>query len=148
MDALLADASRDPGDGLQAVLGERFELWRALVAAVERMGGRGGWRWEGPKHGWSWKSKRAGKPFLTLVPEPGAFRALVVLGRDDAAAAAALPLGPRMRATYDGARQYPDGRWLFQTVETAEDVDDLVLLLRLKLPPTVRARFDALPGAE
>ncbi len=144
---LFADATREPGEAeLAAALGRRAALWRELETQAEAMGARGGWTWDGPKYGWNWRMKRSGKPFLSLTPAVGGFRALVILGRDASVEAATLPLGPGMRATYDAARQYPDGRWLFHPIESDEDVRDMLLLLRLKLPPTIRARFAAAAG--
>ncbi len=98
--------------------------------------------WGGPKYGWEWKAKRAGKPFATFTPKAGVFVVLVIHERAEAAVAAAIPLAPRLRRTYESARQLPDGRWLFHETEFEEEVADLVALLRLKLPPTVRARLD------
>jgi hypothetical protein len=129
VDALLA-AGRDP--------------WHRLMREVEAMGGRGEWVWGGARYGWEMKARRAGKPFLTLSPHAGSFQALVILGRADCMAAESLPLGPRVRATYEAARQFPDGRWLFHEVESDRDAADLAALLRLKLPPTIRSRNE--PG--
>ncbi len=135
-------------DALGDALGPSVGFWRDLVGRAETMGARGEWSWDGPKNGWSWRMKRAGKPFLSLAPRSRGFRALVILGREQAEQATSLPLGQRVRATYDSARQYPDGRWIFHFVECAEDVRDISLLLRLKLPPTIRARFELTVPAE
>jgi hypothetical protein len=129
-------------DAVEKQLGTRAGLWHELVRQIEAMGARGQWVWGGPKYGWEWKAKRAGKPFATLTPKTGVFVVLVILGRTEAAAAAAITLAPRLRRTYESARQFPDGRWLFHETEPKEEVADLVALLRLKLPPTVRARLD------
>lgn len=129
-------------DAVERLLGRRAGLWQDLVHKIEAMGARGEWVWGGPKYGWEWKAKRAGKPFATLTPKAGLFVVLVILGRADATAAAAIPLAPRLRETYEAARQFPDGRWLFHETESEEEVADLVALLRLKLPPTVRVRLE------
>jgi len=129
-------------DAVEKLLGTRAGLWQELARKIEAMGARGEWVWGGPKYGWEWKAKRAGKPFATLTPRTGVFVVLVILGRAESAAAAAITLAPRLRRTYESARQFPDGRWLFHETESEEEVRDLVALLRLKRPPTVRARLD------
>jgi hypothetical protein len=133
-----AAPSRGVVDGL---LGARRDCWHDLLRNVEAMGALGGWVWGGPRYGWEWKARRAGKPFITLTPHAGGFKAMIILGPADAMAAASLPLGPRVRATYETARQFPDGRWLFHEVEAKPEVADLIKPLHLKLPTTVRERL-------
>jgi len=140
----LFDPSSSPSpDAVRAIVGPAAPLWDALVARVEAMGACGAMTWEGPKYGWSLKYRRAGRPFTTLSPRPGAFQALVILGREQVDEVAALALGAHVRDLFDAAHQYPDGRWLFIAVETAQDVDDVVALLETKLPPTIRVRLAA-----
>ena len=71
-----------------------------------------------------------------------AFVALVVLGREQAEAAATAPLTARARRTFEEAKQLHDGRWLFLRIETTEDIGDVLALLALKLPARVRAAVE------
>jgi hypothetical protein len=140
----LFDPTAPPVEGVvEDLLGRNVGAWHELLGRCAAMGAPAEWAWGGPKYGWEKKARRAGKPFATLTPHPNGFRALIVLGRADSEAAAALPLGPGVRSTYESARQLPDGRWLFHEVESDGDVADLVALLMLKLPPTIRARMAA-----
>jgi hypothetical protein len=128
-------------ESLVGALMDATELWDGLTEQLRlQMGARGTWAWGGPKYGWEQRFKRAGRPFVTLTPEGGAFTALVILGREEAERAGRLSLGERARRTYDDARQYHDGRWLYLRVETANDAADVRALLLEKLPPTLRAR--------
>jgi hypothetical protein len=137
------DPAAPPSPGaVDILLGARRKPWHDLLREVEAMGALGAWTWGGPRYGWEWKARRGGKPFITLSPHSGGFQALIILGTADSNAAAGLRLGPRVRATYQSARVFPDGRWLFHEVEADPEVADLVTLLRLKLPPTIRARLD------
>jgi len=139
---LLFDAGTMPThEAVRPVLGAAADWWDVLVARVEAMGARGSFTWEGPKYGWSLKYARAGRPFVTLSPGGGGFRALVILGHAQVEEVPMLPLGPHVRAVFDTARQYPDGRWLFTPVESAADVADIATLLRTKLPPTIRSKI-------
>ena len=138
----LFDPSSPPSpDAVRAIVGPTAPLWDALVTRVDAMGACGAMTWEGPKYGWSLKYARAGRPFTTLSPVDGGFKALVILGRGQVEEVPGLPLGAHVRGIFDGAHQYPDGRRLFIPVESAEDVADIVALLETKLPPTIRAKL-------
>jgi hypothetical protein len=139
---LLFDAERPPThEALRPLLGDAAAWWDELVRRTEAMGARGTFTWDGPKDGWSLRYVRAGRPFVTLSPREGGFRALVILGRSQVEEVPALHLGRHVHGVFDDARQYPDGRWLFIPVESAADVADIVALLETKLPPTVRAKL-------
>lgn len=140
----ILDPKAAPGSAaVDGLLGDRSELWRRLAQRIEALGGRGTWTWGGPKYGWELKFKRGVKPFATLTPKSGGFVVLIVLGRAEVGLVDPRTLGDRMRGTFEGARQLPDGRWLFHAVDSAADVADAAALLELKLPPTVRARLAA-----
>jgi hypothetical protein len=128
---------------VHAALGEAAtELWDEIVQVLEHdLGARRRYRWDGRRSGWSVPFTRAGRPFVTLTPEHGAIAALVVLGRAEADAAAGLPLGQQVRDLFASSSQLHDGRWLFLTIASREDMEDLVRLLTVKLPPRIRARL-------
>jgi hypothetical protein len=145
---MAVDPLFDPGAApmpgvVRSIVGPTAPLWDTLVGRFEAMGARGAFTWEGPKYGWSLKYTRAGRPFVSLTPVPGGFRALVILGRAQVDEAPALPLGAHVRGIFDAARQYPDGRWLLIPVESEQDAADVVALLETKLPPTIRAKLAA-----
>ena len=136
------DGRTEPSAGaLDRLPAERAGLWRQLTQRIEDFGGVGQWVWGGPKYGWERKFKRGVKPFATLTPKPDGFVALVILGRAEVSAVDPVELGEHMRATFEGARQFPDGRWLFHPIESERDVADTAAVLALKLPPTLRARL-------
>jgi hypothetical protein len=128
---------------IRAVLGEAVAgVWTELAATLERdFGARWQHRWDGPRSGWSVAYRRAGRPFVTLTPEAGAIGALVVLGRTEAEAAGGLPLGEQVRDLFASSEQLHDGRWLFLTIATHDDLEDLLRLLTVKLPARVRAKL-------
>lgn len=128
---------------VRTIIGPAAPLWDDLVGRVEAMGARGTMNWEGQKYGWALKYARAGRPFVSLTPGVGGFRTLVILGRAQVDEVPGLALGAHVGGIFDAARQYPDGRWLFIPVETAQDVADIVALLETKLPPTIRAKLAA-----
>lgn len=125
-------------------LGPAAPLWRELVTRLTReYGGQMAFRWEGARNGWCVPVKRAGRALVTLTPRYGAVRAMVVLGRQEADLAGALALGGQVREAFQTAPQLRDGRWLFLTIASEDDLHDLLALLVVKLPPTVRRRLEA-----
>jgi hypothetical protein len=129
-----------------AAIGEVAPLWRELVNRLTReIGAKSTFRWDGRNYGWSLPFTRAGRSFVTLTPQSGGMQALVVLGRHEADMARALPLNGLTRAIFEASPQLHDGRWLFLSIGSHDDLDDLLKLLTVKLPPRVRVRVaDAL----
>ncbi|MGA3029326.1 MAG: DUF3788 family protein [Candidatus Limnocylindrales bacterium] len=142
-DAIFDQRVEPSRTALQELLSIRSGLWLLLARRIEELGGRGAWAWGGAKYGWELKFRRGARPFATLTPKPNGFVILIVLGRAEVAAVDPAALGEGVRSTFEGARQLPDGMWLFHSVESERDVADAVALLELKLPPTVRARLAA-----
>lgn len=138
------DPNHAPTDHeIRAALGEEVGgLWAQLAAVLERdLEARPLPRWDGPRSGWCVAYRRAGRPLVTLIPETGAIGAVVVLGRVEAEAAGGLPLGEQVRDLFASTEQLHDGRWLFLTIGTHDDLDDLLRLLTVKLPARVRAKL-------
>ena len=86
-------------------------------------------------YGWDLKYRKGGQTLVSLTPDHDSFTALVVLGAKETEAARELDLGEHVRAVFEEARQYHDGRWLFVSVASERDVDDVMRLLRLKRRP-------------
>jgi hypothetical protein len=134
-----AEPPREPT--LHEALGGAAERWEGMVARLQAMGARGTWAWGGTRYGWEMRFRRAGRPFTTLTPRVGVFVALVILGREDAARAEQLTLGDYVRHAIRTTPQLRDGRWLFLSVATPRELDDVLALLTLKLPPRERRRL-------
>ena len=137
------DRSTPPADrDLLAALGDAAARWSRLARTLRELGAHATARWDGPRSGWCVAYRRAGRPFVTLTPRAGGFDALVVLGRAEADAARGLPLGEGTREAFVDSPQLRDGRWLFLSIGSDADADDLLRLLSVKLPARVRARLD------
>jgi len=87
------------------------------------------------KQGWDIRYRKSGRTLITLTPEKGAVRILIVLGREESEKALSMKneLSSKMLRFIENTKQLHDGRWLwirlFQTKE-AEDVERLVLMKR------------------
>lgn len=134
------DRSTPPDEtSLLAVLGDAARRWERLTTLlVERAGARSAPRWDGARDGWCMPFRRAGRPLVTLTPRSGGFDAMVVLGQAEADAARGLRLGESTRRAFLDSPQLRDGRWLFLSIGSDENLNDLVRLLCVKLPMRLR----------
>jgi hypothetical protein len=140
---LLLDPTTAPtARELAASLGSTRPLWDRLVSwMLETYGLTGEPLFTTREDGWALRFRRSGRALLTLQPlADGRFKALVVLGPSVWDQVAGVGLGSVVKAAWDGAHPYPDGRWLFLAVDDDETVDDIERLIALKSPPPRRVR--------
>lgn len=137
----LADKSAPPDDAtIRDWIGpDAFVQWNALrgwIAAAYPGVFTPDWIYGGRKHGWSLRYRKS-KAFCTLLPERGAFSAVVVLGRAEREKVEARRdrLSPRLMALYEKAETLHDGKWLKIGVSSAEELKEVTELLALKRVP-------------
>jgi Protein of unknown function (DUF3788) len=89
------------------------------------------------KEGWDVRYRKSGKTLVTLTPEKGAVRILMVLGREESAKALSMQkyLSSKMYKSIENTKQLHDGRWLWVRMFEAIDAEDLKKLLPLKRRP-------------
>jgi len=89
------------------------------------------------KHGWDVRYRKSGKTLVTLTPEKGAVRILMVLGREESAKALSMQneLGPKMYKLIENTNQLHDGRWLWIRLFQTKDAEDIEKLLPIKRKP-------------
>ena len=131
------DPNHEPSPAeIAAALGPVATLWDSLTAYVEESYGvEPTYGRPSKRYGWDVKYRKGGRTLLSLTPDEGRFTALVVLGVAEAEAAHDLDLGEHVRTVFEGAEQLHDGRWLFVSVESECDVNDIEALLALKRRP-------------
>jgi len=91
----------------------------------------------GKKYGWTIRYRKSGKTLCALFPESGAFTVLIVLGRKDVEKVNSTldEFGTETRATFQHAKQYPDGKWLWIRVRFKKQTVDIEKLIKLKKKP-------------
>jgi hypothetical protein len=89
------------------------------------------------KQGWDVRYRKSGKTLVTLTPEKGAVRILMILGREESAKALSMQkdLSPKMYRLIENTKQLHDGRWLWIRMFESKDAEDLKRLLPLKRRP-------------
>jgi len=89
------------------------------------------------KHGWDVRYRKSGKTLVTLTPEKGAVRILIVLGREECEKALSMrnELSPKMYKLIETTNQLHDGRWLWIRLCQTGDAEDIEKLLPVKRKP-------------
>lgn len=94
------------------------------------------WIYGGKKHGWGLRFKKS-KAFCTLVPERNRLRVAIVLGGKEREETEKImsKLSRPVRAQYEEAKTYHDGKWLAVDVTDESALRDVFTLLKIKRRP-------------
>jgi len=119
-----------------ALVGKKAKLWEMLrdyLAAnydhvPELSIGKDG-------HDLTFRYRKGGKTLVTLEPEKGGFKVLVVLGREEDAKARDVDLSPNVKGIYENAKQFHDGRWLWIRPKTKAELESIKKILAIKRKP-------------
>ena len=117
-----------------AMIGPKLPLWEELIQHI-----RGNYPTEenfkflyGKKYGWALRFRIRRQLLTSLYPTTGGFTAQVNLNPEAVEQALAIPPGKNVQDAIARATPYPEGRWLFIPVESADDVHDVKRLLVLR----------------
>ena len=77
------------------------------------------------KYGWTVRYRKSGRTLCSLFPEKGSFTALIVLGRQESEKVRTISLSTKVNALLGATEQLHDGRWLWVSVSTTMDVEDV-----------------------
>jgi hypothetical protein len=91
------------------------------------------WWFGGKKWGWSLRYKKS-KSFCNLIPEKGQFKFLLVFGAEERKKVEEIlpKLSSHVRADYENATTFHDGKWVASVVDSKKVVADIERLLVLK----------------
>ena len=94
------------------------------------------------KRGWGVRYRKGGKTLITLTPEKGGVGVLMVLGgrESEEALSSDTKLSHKMRKLIENTKQLHDGRWLWISLSTITEAEDIERLLPIKRRPRKRAR--------
>lgn len=122
-------------EDVQQALGAFHELWESLVHNLDTEFGLNLWEWNSysPKAGWSMRAKQGKRNILYLVPQTGAFQAVLILGGKAMEAARASKPTKKIGGWLDAGQRYPEGTGIRAEVRTTADVKAVLKLTRFKL---------------
>ena len=132
--AFAGQAKRPTEKSLGSALGESIELWNSLVDDLKREFQLAGeWHSSSVKLGWSLRLQLKKRNIVYLGPRRGSFLAAFALGDRAVAAARAGELPPHIVKTIAEARRYAEGTAVRIEVKTAEDVEIVKRLVKIKI---------------
>ena len=121
-------------DAIQAALGPAQPLWYELIAALQEgyVCGQELKYLYGKKYGWALRFRSRAKLLINLYPAEGHLVAQVNLDPGAVECALTLGLGALAGEAIARAHPYPEGRWVFVPVRSAEDFDDVLRMVALR----------------
>lgn len=129
------DKKQQPAeDEVMKMIGPRFPTWQELLRFI-----RTNYPSDedfkflyGKKYGWARRFRIRGKLLTSLYPTEGGFTVQVNLSPEAVEQALEMEPGKNTREAIARAHPYPEGRWVFIPVESADDVQDIKRLLALR----------------
>ncbi len=119
---------------VETALGLAFELWKQLVAWIEKQGvADREWKSSATKYGWSLRMKLKKRTIVYLGPCAGCFRVAFVLGDRAVEAARQSNLPIEIKDAIVAAPRYAEGTGLILFVRNASDLPPIRQLVHLKM---------------
>jgi len=131
-----AGRARKPNDNeLASALGPTLDLWKGLVADLQRDQkiDIAAWHSPSPKYGWSLRLSLKKRNIVYLGPRQGFFIAAFALGDKAVAAARNIELPPPIQKLIAEAKRYAEGTAVRIEVRTPEDAVIVKELARIKI---------------
>jgi hypothetical protein len=134
------DKTRPPSPGeVKDALGECFPLWEGMLQFIEDTYQlRVEFSYGGKNYGWNLWYRPGGKALVSLYPQENSFVAQVVLGKDQLEKALGLSLGEKVGKMVQETPLLHDGKWLFISVNSQTDLQDVQRLLLVKKRPVMK----------
>ena len=122
-------------DEILGIIGPGWALWQELILFIrEHYPVTEDLKFlYGKKYGWAVRFRILGKLLASLYPTKGGFTVQINLNPDAVEQAAAMNPGKNVLEAIAGATPYPEGRWLFISVESKKDIRDIKRLLVLRI---------------
>jgi Protein of unknown function (DUF3788) len=133
--AFAGQTAKPDARALEKALGPSFSVWQRLVANLKRdlKVDTAEWHTGSVKHGWSLRLQLKKRNIVYLSPREGWFMAAFALGERAIAAALASDLPAYVLENIAGSKRYAEGTAVRIEVRTAEDVDIVKKLAKIKI---------------
>lgn len=130
-----------PGEAeILAVIGTKVALWNQLSQWMhESLSAQQDLKYMyGKKYGWARRFSMGNALLSAFYPRQDGFTVQIILNRAALKQAVRLKLGKSAKEAIDRAHPYAEGKWLFISVESERDAEDVRQLLQLKMECTNR----------
>ena len=115
------------------VLSAAFPLWQEFNQTIfEKYSKRREWKFYGRNFGWALRYKKDGRAFTSLFPDKNCFTILIILTSNQVEKTRSLELGEAIRLKIENTPQLYEGRWIFISIATGDDINYAEKLLKIK----------------
>ncbi len=130
------DKAYRPSDAeVAAALGTAHTNWNSLVEEIRKVG-RSQEDFNflyGKPYGWGLRFRLKSKLLVALYPNQNHFFVQIIIGLKQLEEADQAKLHSNSKEAIHDANPYPEGKWLFIKVESKKDIEDVKVLLKLKM---------------
>ncbi len=118
-----------------AMIGLKLPLWQDLIQFIrENYPSDEDFTFlYGKKYGWALRFRIRKQLLTSLYPTAGGFTVQINLGPEAVEQTLGMQPGKNVQEAIARAHSYPEGRWLFIPIESADDVQDIKRLLGLRV---------------
>lgn len=133
--AFVGRDTQPTGAELVSVLGDSYPLWQKLVSELKQEAqiDAADWHTSSTKYGWSLRLQAKKRNIVYLGPRQGWFLAAFALGDKALAAAKVSDLPAPVLRLISQAKRYPEGTAVRIEVRTADDVNTVKILAKIKI---------------
>lgn len=122
-------------DEITEAIGSRLPAWQELVQFIRHTyPSDEDFRFlYGKRYGWALRFRIRGQLLTSLYPAEGGFTVQINLSQAAIEQTYQMELGGNVQSVIARAHPYPEGRWLFIPVRSADDIRDIHRLLALRV---------------
>ena len=126
---------RPTEEDILAMIGPKVPLWQELIQFIRETypADEDFTFLYGKKYGWALRFRIRKQLLTSLYPAAGGFKVQINLSPEAVEQALAMQPGKNVQEAIAGAHPYPEGRWVFIPIESADDVQDIKRLLGLRV---------------
>ncbi|HQE93994.1 MAG TPA: DUF3788 family protein [Anaerolineae bacterium] len=126
---------RPTEDEILAMIGQKLPLWEELIHFIrENYPSDEDFTFlYGKKYGWALRFRIRKQLLTSLYPAEGGFKVQINLSPEAVEQALAMQLGHHVQEAITRAHPFPEGRWVFIPIDSADDVQDIKRLLVLRV---------------
>lgn len=126
---------RPTEDEIQQVIGPKLSAWQKLIQFIrENYPSEEDFKFlYGKKYGWALRFRIRGKLLTSLYPTEKGFTVQINLSQAAIEQVQGMKPGENVQEAIARANPYPEGRWLFIPIGSADDIRDIQQLLALRV---------------
>jgi hypothetical protein len=132
---IFSDKTQQPSDiKITEVIGLMIPLWSNLIQFIRtNFKVKEEFKYMyGKNYGWALRFQINNKLFTALYPAKNGFSVQIILNSEAIEKAFQMKLSKNIQTAIDTAYPYPEGKWLFIKVESANDIQEIKQILIIK----------------